>query len=263
MKLILIMSIFFSVSVSSSENESLADEILDRSGINKQTIGLNDVLSQLSSSQKMGSKLSSEKMEKIQKIMVDALDGKKMLNDVKKNILKSFTLKELRELVVHYKLPLISKISRLEEDSSSPNGIQKLTEWAKGLQKNPPKEKRVNQVVDLIKTVGMQNLLKRFTLEIINQSLHFFHNKNMTAKEKSSIEEKIGTQLAQVTVIQMLYTYKDINDKNFQSYIDTNKKNKLIVRLNGIMLIHLERGLNSWVKTSFQQVNEFIKRPKK
>ena len=132
-----------------------------------------------------------------------------------------------------YNNPLLIKMNNYEQDIYNPKKREEQIIFFKKMKANPPKQERVNLLLNLNKTLKASIKTKNLLENII---IAFSQGYNLTlpkkeqldiemveSKAKLELPQKFSQQLTNQFVAVGLYVYKDVSDNELREYIEVWK----------------------------------------
>lgn len=214
----------------------MADEIdvlLDISGTEKQVLSIRDVMIQQLDSDPQTKNMSADQLESIKNILVESYSGPHILAAIKRSLKAGLSELEVRELNKFYDQETLRKMTKLEEFSSTPEGLIEMQAYSQKLSSHPPTKERLTLIQNLDQLVSGTDL----NLFIVSSSLDAVivvsdvllpAEKKLSDGNKQKIKEQLYGQIApvmsQVTLISYLFTYRDISHAELSEYASHYEK---------------------------------------
>ncbi len=227
--LILVFLQLASVGVSSgqSHKSTLTKKIMEQSGMNDQIRQLPLILSADLSQAK--DKVPPELFKSLEQEIVKAWDPEKFLKEISKQVENRLDIKRMQEILMWLESDLGKKITAIEKDSTTPEGMRGMKESAALYEKTPASKKRLDLVQRFIEasntvklSVDMKISMTIALLTAINSVLPE-EKKTDNDKIKEQIEglrPKIEEEVRRTAIQENLYIYRTLKDEEFQRYVE-------------------------------------------
>ncbi|WP_412473621.1 hypothetical protein [Halobacteriovorax sp. YZS-1-1] len=254
-----------SLAESSNEKEKLVDEIVDLSGIEKQTLSLSDILEQQANTQTAQAKnLSADEKAKLKELILSGFKAERILSSIKKKMISSLSEKELKSLVKFHKQEKILKVSRLEEAASTPEAMVEMQSFAQGLAKNKPSQDRIQTAMKLLHETRMLEFMVDVMVNIIKGVGEAAQGEKIQEYQIDLMKTQMRPQLQNVLLVQTLYTYKPLSKKEFETYLADIAGNKELKKVSNIVLEEANVEFDRWGKVMGKGFKDiFSKKDKK
>ena len=198
--------------------EEMVAKIMDLSGLDVQVPGIADALSNQSSA--MLAKLPDTIRTEMSNLITISFDGDTMLNIVKKEVSKSVSTDEAKEMLKWYGTDLGIEITKLEENDVDQEERKLMYEQKDELLDN---HLRASLCEELDKashitesSLELQISLMKAMLKMSGQDIKNPKVQKYIEDNKKQLEENIKKR----TTLSLLYTYKDLDDEEIEKYID-------------------------------------------
>ena len=240
-------------------DEKMIDELVDISGIEKQTLAMREVLNQQFKARESADNLSKDELDNLKTIFMGSFDEKAILKNTKSGLLKGLTEEEIKEVIDLHKTPLFIKTTRLEEEASSAEGIKNLQVFAQKINEAPPTEERIKLVQKFDYNLKISEINSRIVFEFTKVFMEAFEGRKFTDEESGQLLKILATQMTQVIYLQLFYTYKDLTDKEFGKYVDTYLTRSSLKKVNDVVSDNISKGLVEWAKRVGKKSKTLIK----
>jgi hypothetical protein len=227
--LILVFLQLEAVSVSSGQpdKKTLTKKIMEQSGMNEQVRQLPLLLSAGLSQAK--DKFPPELFSSLEQETVKAWDPEKILKEISRQVENRLDIKRMQEILMWLESDLGKKITAIEKDSTTPEGMRGMKESAALFEKAQASKKRQDLVQRFIEAsntvkiiVDMQISMTIAILTAINSALPE-EKKADIDKIKEQIEglrPKIEEEARRTAIQESLYIYRTLKDEEFQRYVE-------------------------------------------
>lgn len=202
-------------------------KLMALSGLNKQVGEFPGMVrAGMEQANRQGSPMPDAEFKEMQKSIEDSFQPSEILSTIAKEIKKNISDSEAQDLLAWYESDLGKRITKAEEDASTPAAYQEMIREAQSLLAN---ENRVNQakmIDNLVNATDMTMQLQENTgvavLTAISMVMKQEQQVNIDAfkAQMSAREQQIRAQLEQYVVVTFLYCYKDIDTASIDKYIN-------------------------------------------
>jgi hypothetical protein len=216
-----------SASSGQPDKNSLTKKIMEQSGMNEQIRQLPLLISADLSQEK--DKFTPEFFSSLEQVIVKVWDPEKILKEISRQVENRLDIKRMREILMWLDSDLGKKITALEKDSTTPEGMRGMKESAGLYDKAPASKRRQDLVQRFIEasnivriSVDMQISMTLAILSAINSTLPE-EKKADIDKIKQQIEglrPKIEEEARRTALQQSLYVYRTLKDEEFQRYVE-------------------------------------------
>ena len=241
-------------------DEKMIDELVDISGIEKQTLSMREVLNQQFKARESSDNLSKDEFEKLKSILLESFNEKEILKNTKAALLEGLTEEEIKEVIDLHKSPLFIKTTRLEEEASSSEGIKNLQVYAQKINEAPPSEERIKLVQKLDSNLKISEVNSLVIFQFTKGFMKAFEGREFSEEESTQLLKILATQMTQVIYLQLFYTYKDLTDKEFGKYVDTYLTRSSLKKVNNVVTENVSKGVIDWGKKVGEKSNFLIKK---
>jgi hypothetical protein len=227
--LVLVFLPLTAVGISSGQpdKKSLTKKIMEQSGMNDQIRQLPLLLSAELSQAK--DKVPPELFSALEQETVKVWDPEKILKEISRQVENRLDIKTMQEILGWLESDLGKKITAIEKDHTTPEGIRGMKESAALLDKAPASKKRQDLVQRFIEAshsvktnVDMKISMTMAILTAINSTLPE-EKKTDINKIKEQIEglrPKIEEETRRAVTQENLYIYRTLKDEEFQPYVE-------------------------------------------
>lgn len=254
------------------DHNTLVEELIVKSGLRNQIGQLPEII-KISLIEKLqkDSVMSSEYKENFKENAMKAFDAQEMIKTAKDDIASKLTDEELNTLLQWLNSPIGEKITKLEEDSSTPEGYSKLKEFKTGLKDAKPDENRLvllekfDQAARMTET-SVKNRVN-INVAIASSMAAAMGNPDFSSERYRAYLEKYKPQFTQSSKNEiksaMLFTYQKLTDDEIQKYIDflntskgqkyTNVISEAIIKSIRDAASRLGRGMGEYIRQTQQK----------
>ena len=214
--------------------EAVTQQLMELSGMEKQ-VGQMAGLATAGLAMYQG-KLPAEIYDILNRALIEAYDPSKMRQIVFTHIDQNLASKDMRVALNWLRSDLGRKITALEEASSAPNALEKMSDYAKNLHSNPPPKSRLN----LIRRLDSATHSSEIGSKLIETSMLGLMGglEAMQPKErqmgKEQLEQSVAAQrpalqksFQEQATSSFLYTYQSLSNaelKRYVSFLETSGK---------------------------------------
>jgi len=216
-----------SVSSGQTDKKTLTKKIMEKSGMNEQMRQLPLLLSADLSQAK--DKIPPELFSSLEQETVKIWDPEKILKEISRQVENRLDIKGMQEILMWLESDLGKKITTIEKDSTTPEGMRGLKESAASFEKAPASKTRQDLLQRFIEAsntvkiiVDMKISMAIAMLTAINAALPE-EKKTDIDKIKEQIEglrPKIEEEARRAAIQESLYIYRTLKDEEFQRYVD-------------------------------------------
>lgn len=210
------------------DDQELVRTLMQKSGLNKQ-IGQIPLMMQAGIAEAEQSepsrKMTPEERSDLNRMVAEAFDAKAMNASVQKHIRSNLAKNDIRAALAWLSSPLGEKITRLEEDASTPAAYTEMQAMADTLTKNTA---RAAQLKKLDRAVNATESGVRVALNIQMSLLTAVSSVLPKDKRPSAgeIKDQVNKNSAQMrstveqdTLLSFLYAYRTLTDAEIDQYI--------------------------------------------
>lgn len=261
MKMILFsLLIYFSTAIA-SDDEARAkkiDLILDLSGLQKQTLSLNEMIKE-----QVGARLANERnpgMKSIGNILIEEFKAQDILSDLKRDLSQNFTAEEINLLATALSEEKYKKFNRAEEEASDPANLPSMQEYFKTHQ-NPP-ESRLAIFDKYDKVLGSTKFSVLIVVATMKSMTFALTNKKLSEEELSAFIKQLLPVMRDTQKISFVYTYREFNDDELENYL-VRYKAPYLQKLNKAAISHYEKGFSDWGERAGKRIRLLAEEKKK
>ena len=231
-------------------NEKSFSELMDLSGINKQIAEYPGMVKAgMTQARTQNDDVSNEEFIQMNKAVDKSFKTSKMLKIISLEIRKKITQKDIDNLLKWYKSDLGKKITKAEEDASTPQAYAKMLKEAPVLLKNKKKVFFAKRIDKLLNVTQMVTELQ------INTAIAVFSAMNHPSKSQMSIfrsqissqKRLIKANVEQMIILSFAYSYRNIDDNDLQTYMSFLKETST-KKFNDSAMRGMVKALNSSVE---------------
>ena len=248
LRLALILTFFIPTSILAlNTTDQLTNETLDKlivlSGIDKQVsqypAGINAGIEQ--ANEQAQKKLSDVELKEMKKAVSDAFQASAILNTLRVNIKQNISEADAKEVLKWYESDLGKKITKVEEEASTPAAYKEMQKEAKTLAADKERVAFAVKIDDLLHISDMMvELLENTQIAVIvaiskTQYPDRDVNVNTLKTQFAPYKQQVKAKYRQIGILSMVYTYKTISIKDLNKYLrflerqNTMKFNKSII----------------------------------
>jgi hypothetical protein len=198
--------------------EEAIEKILDMSGLDVQVPQIADsIMLQFNEYLK---RAPEDMRSKISDIVTLAFDGDAMLETVKKEVSKKVSLEEAKKMLEWYVTDTAMEITKIEEDPIESAGYRDMLEQKEELLSNVSRTelcKKIDKAAHVTESaLNMQIGIMRSMAKVAQPDMDEGKLREILDKQRTEMEDSTRDMY----VLTMLYTYKDLDEKELRAYID-------------------------------------------
>jgi len=209
-----------------SKQDAIIREVLELTGAKKQIQQIPDMVSsQLGQRQK---EMDPTVYDGVKQITADSYKADALYETVAAKFKENFDQPRLSTVLEFARTPLAKKMTQLELQAATPQGIQELQKFAAQLKDNPPAKQRLSLVQRLDDAVAASALSVKLTLataegliKAIDRTLP--PEKRLKAGQLEQVLKDMSAQLEgplkNQTLTSFLYAYRTVSDDELKQYI--------------------------------------------
>lgn len=231
----LIITICVSINLFAGEGSNIFDELYIKSGMKKQLKELPLVIkAQFESALQQQQSLNNvdPKTNKlIVELLVESFSSPDIEDGIKKYLSTSMSKIEVQQILAWLNSGIGKTITEMEEKASSAEGYASMTAYAETLSTIPPSKKYLDQIEALAKNIKAvesavdmtMNMQMAMTLAVASSQPNFTPDvMKMIAQQLELSRDDLTTAVSRHVVVSLLFTYRDLPEKDLQAYIDFN-----------------------------------------
>lgn len=265
----LVLFCVFSSAVSPSFADTAAkvDELIVKSGLQRQIGQLPEVVS-ASFEQRMSqdANVKPEEAAKLREAISQAVTPSAMLESIKGHISAQLAEPDLDAILAWLNSPLGLKITALEENASSAQAFTELQKFAMGLESDPPDPARVEALQELDRSARMTEFSTGMKIDMIVTMTgamataagrtDFTKEELLSSLEASRAQIEEGS--AQEVLITGLYTYQTLTVDELKEYV-AFYKSETGQKYANVITVGLLDALNKSSKDMGERLGKLIK----
>jgi hypothetical protein len=209
-------------------DQKLVRTLMQKSGLNKQIEQI-PLMMQAGMAQaeqnEPSRKLTQKEMDDLNSMVAEAFDAKAVNASVQKHIRSNLAKNDILEVLAWLSSPLGEKITRLEEDASTPAAYAEMQAMADTLTKNTARAAQLRKLDGAVKATesGVRVALNIQISLLTAMSSVLPKDKRPSAEEiKGQVNknnEQVQSMVEQDTLLSFLYTYRTLTDAEVDQYI--------------------------------------------
>ena len=225
--------------------EKKIDAILDRSGIDKQTMQLKETMSaQVKEGVARNKKLSPEQIEKLSTIAMEEFKPQEILSRIK-NRLKNWSAKEINELHSFYEQDSVKKFARLEEEGTSAAAQSAMIDYVKNLEKNPPEKERLGLIFNFMNDSKAVEVTVQIVADtVVGMGMAFGENVPESVLEQ--LKQQMTPVLQQQILLSSLFTYRDVPTNELKDYFSKYHTDNNLKKIIKEVMDEYHKGFSEW-----------------
>jgi hypothetical protein len=198
--------------------------LMKRSGMYEQLGSLAPAIEQQIQTEYPGMPLATRAT--LAKAMREAYAAEPMREAARAVLSRSLDANHLRGVDAWLGSPQGQRITRLEEEASTPEGTRKMQAYAASLQMQPPSVDRISLMQDLDRVTGSTELATEIAIETAGAVARGMSAMNTGAASAAEIHAAIEAQrpairaaMEQSTLVSLLFTYQSLSAQQVGAYI--------------------------------------------
>ncbi|MCK5684996.1 DUF2059 domain-containing protein [bacterium] len=242
------------------------DKLMDLSGMNKQFSGISGMIVMgMEQARKQTPIIGDKEFENIKRVSAEAFSSEKILKILKAELKKKISEAETKNLFAWYESDLGKKITAAEVKSSTPMAYQEMMQNASVLLKDVERVKLAQKINSFISSSDMivQLQMKTSIAVFVAISIAMEPDKkvNLKAFKKNLKAQKpqFVKQAEQMTILSLVYSYRDIDVKDIEKYIKFIK-NPGTKNLNESGIRGIKKAINHSIKLMAKSLGQIFKK---
>lgn len=234
------------------------DLILDLSGLQKQTLSLNDMVKE-----QVGAKLENEPnsdKKQIGKILIEEFKAQDILAGIKKELSQNFTNDEINTLATILSDEGHKKFNRAEEETSDPANLPSIQEYFRTHQ-NPP-ESRLALFEKFDRVLGTTKISVLIVVATMKSMVYAVTNKKFSEEELSAFIKQLLPVMRESQKVSFVYTYREFNDAELEKYLG-HYTSPAMQKLNKAAIAQYEKGFSDWGERAGKRIRVLVEAKKK
>lgn len=207
------------------KNDSL-QQVMDLSGLSKEIAEIPDgIVVGVQQARQEGTPLSDEQAARIEKVITSFFEPQKITGAITRQMKNNLTEADAQDLLKWYKSDLGKKITKAELDSSTPAAYEDMVAQAQTLLEDKERVKLAQEIDALVKGTELahdiqMNAGKAIVVAIVKE-MNPGQPVDVGAIEKSMAadEQNMKQQMAQLMILSLVYSYKDVSVAEIKKYI--------------------------------------------
>ncbi len=225
--------------------EKKIDAILDRSGIDKQTMQLKESMSaQVKEGIARNKKLSPEQIGKLSTIAMEEFKPQEILLKIK-NRLKNWSAKEINELHSYYEQDSVKKFSRLEEEGTSAAAQPAMIDYVKNLEKNPPEKERLGLIFNFMNDTKAVEVTAQIVADTV-AGMGMAFGENVPESVLEQLKQQMTPVLQQQILLSSLFTYRDVPTNELKDYFSKYQTDNNLKKIIKEVMEEYHKGFSEW-----------------
>ena len=226
--------------------EKKVEAIMDRSGIEKQTLQLKDTMSgQFKEGVKANKKLTAEQIEKLHFIAMEEFKPQEMVAGIKNRLIKNWSPKEINELHAYYEQDSVKKFSRLEEEGTSLASQAAFMEYATNLEKNPPEKERLGLIINFMNEAKFVDKNTKIIADIV-EGMGIAFGEKVPESTLNVVKQQLTPVIQQQLLLSFLFIYRDISNEELKNYFSKYQTDSNLKKLSNDLIEEYNKGFSLW-----------------
>ncbi len=252
---LLIPSTVLAGTITGNITENSLDKLMVLSGLNKQVAEYHGMVwAGFEQARQQAPGISDAELVEIRKSIEDAFQPSKILSTISIEIKNNISESKANDLLAWYESNLGKKITKAEEDASTPVAYQEMIRDAQLLLADEKRVKLVKKIDNLLNATDMTMQLQENTAIAIFTAISTAMNPgqpvnvNAFKAQLSAQEQQMRANAEQLVIVSYVYTYKDIEITSIEKYIQFLERSNTR-KFNDSIIIGMKYALN-------QSINE-------
>lgn len=218
--------------VDDAAKSDLIEQVMELSGVKKQiyliSANVNDQL--LQQQQQQEGNANTEENIAFRNVMTESFQGQMLYQTVVEYLKRNFDEERITSVLEWLRSPLSQKISRLEEEASTPQAAQEITNFSEQLKSNPPSE----QKLALLKQLDSVSGFTEFNVEVwlaFSRAMFRAAEMNVPSEEREPSQKqtfekmldeqklKLKDSIREQVLVSNIYIYRSVSDEELKEYI--------------------------------------------
>ncbi|VAX37769.1 hypothetical protein MNBD_UNCLBAC01-1486 [hydrothermal vent metagenome] len=228
--IVLFLGIMSVCSVEAQEKEGLLDDLIKKSGMYEQISQLPAYV-QAGMVQQQAAGISVEKSEVVSRILMEVFQPDILRKDVKNYLKDALEVNDIQEVLVWLDSSLGMKITKLEEQASTPEAMGEMQQQAEQLYTQTERVEIVSRLDEAIKaTDAMVQMIENMGIAAAIAAMSASEQESeMSQDEVVSMVKQGVTQYydmyKNITIVSFLYSYQILSDEELMEYIQFAESN--------------------------------------
>lgn len=227
-KITVLFSLYMLAFGAYAETESDVSELYRLSGLKTQVEQFREVIKTTINNSKQETKLSDEERKAFAKVYDKVFEPQQLQPVVMDALRSNLQADDIKKILAWLRSPTGQKITQVEAASTSAEGYQDMLEYAQTLASNPPDEAYINKMSELAGNTNMFESAVNMALKIqlalmasaaAASSDFSVEQFNQLAQQLQAAKPAIAEKVTQITMLSLLYTYKDLPATDLDPYI--------------------------------------------
>lgn len=234
------------------------DLILDLSGLQRQTLSLDEVIKE-----QVNAKMESESNEGIKKlgtILIEEFNAQEILTNIKNEMTSNFSKEEIILLSGLLNEEQNRRFARAEEEASSAGFVSSMQEYFKSRSSLP--ENRVEIFKKYEKSIGMTKMNLLIVVATIKSLSLSLNDKKLSNDELSEKIRQLMPAMKQTSLMSFIYTYRDFKDAELEKYLEQYNRPSM-QKMNKLIITQYEKGFNDWGTRAGKRIKSLVQSQKK
>lgn len=224
--------------------EDSFDKLMALSGLNKQMAEFPGVVrAGLEQAKRPGAPIADAEFGEVQRSIEDAFQPSGILSVIDMEIKNNISESEVKDLLTWYESDLGRKITKAEENASTPAAYQEMIEEAQSLLTDEKRVKLAGKIESLVNVTDMTMRLQEnagvavFTaISTVMDPDRSVNNIEAFKAQMSAQEQQMRANIEEFVILSFVYSYKDIDMASIEKYVkflerpNTRKFNDSVIK---------------------------------
>jgi hypothetical protein len=200
------------------------------------------------------------KVQNTMDILISSWDEKKIEESIANDVKNSFSVNEMKALLIWLEKDSTRKVKAAEERSSAPNFNQEFMQYMAKIQSTPPTKERVKTIRNFIESTDMVDHMLDMVIGIttgMTKTLQTANGKTLTDEELTAqmtqMEGMLKPQLEQQMIYVSYFIYEELSDAEINTYSDFYKTT-LGKKEMDVMSKSIGNSLGMWAEESGKNI---------
>lgn len=222
---LLLMSLFNNFALAESISDASINKLLNLSGMTKQVAEMPAMFEMgIEQASKQTSGMPESSITEIKKSLASAFEPSKIINAISAELKENISESDAKDLFKWYESALAKRITKAEEDASTPAEFQKMMQSAETLLTDQKRVKFAKNLDNLLKVTDMSMQLQQnaAVASYVALSTAMEPNKPLNIQQ---FKAQVGNQMQQgranmerLVITSFVYSYKDIAMADLNKY---------------------------------------------
>jgi hypothetical protein len=202
------------------------DKLMSFSGLNKQVAQFPGMVRVgVEQARQQGSPIPDAEFVEVQRLIEGAFQPSEILSAIGKEIKSGISESEAKDLLDWYESGLGRRITKAEENASTPAAYQEMTKEAQSLLSDEKRVKFAKKIDSLVNATDMTMQLQEKIGVAVFTAISTVMNPDQQVNiglfeaQLSAQEQQVRANIEQLVIVSFVYCYKDIDIGSIEKYI--------------------------------------------